>query len=129
MMKRAAVAAFLGLCAAPAAAIDVPSGQPVELWEVLIDEVGVQTWLRFRFLAPEISQSSGSVSFDVAEGDIEALCSDVALPYMVQHNLAADVVVINLLDRPVAFGVSDPEATQYVDAFRPDGETCLWGEL
>ncbi|MEM9639279.1 MAG: DUF6497 family protein, partial [Pseudomonadota bacterium] len=65
-------------------ALEVPSGQPVELYEVLIDEVGADTWLRFRFLAPEIARNGGSVDFAQAEPDLEHLCQAVALPYLAE---------------------------------------------
>ncbi len=108
----------------------MPSGQSVELFEVLIDEVGSEAWVRFRFLAPQIGKKSGDMTFEQAQGDFERLCTDVALPYMQEYELVADVVVITLLDRPVAFGTADPEATQYIETFRVKGRVCeaevLW---
>ena len=60
----------LVLAASPALAIDVPSGQPITLQEVLVDTIGAETWLRFRFVAPEITSD--------AEGqDPEATASDM----------------------------------------------------
>lgn len=109
--------------------LDVPSGQPIELYEVLIDEVGAETWLRFRFLAPQIARDTGSVSFVQAEPDLEYLCRQVALPYLDEYDLEADMVAINLLDRPVEFGLTDPEATQFIDLFRVSSGTCIWEGL
>jgi hypothetical protein len=129
VIRCVALFAALAFAGFPVKAVDVPSGQPVELWEVLVDRVGEQTWLRFRFLTPEIAKSTGTVSFDTVEGDFEVLCTQVALPYIAEHALPADVVVISMLDRAVEFGQSDAEATQYIDAFRPDGATCVWEAL
>ncbi|WP_302622827.1 DUF6497 family protein [Tateyamaria omphalii] len=107
----------------------MPSGQPVTLSEILVDEVGAEQWLRFRFLAPGIARDTGEVSYADAEGDFQALCDDFVLPYIADFALDADVVVISLMDRPVAFGTSDPDATQFFEAFRPGPDGCVWEAL
>ena len=107
------------------ASLSVPSGQSVELFEVLIDEVGAEAWVRFRFLAPEIGKLDGDLTFEQTQHDFERLCADIALPYMAEYALVADVVVIALLDRPVEFGAADPEATQYIETFRVENDVCL----
>ncbi|WVX49815.1 hypothetical protein ROLI_029100 [Roseobacter fucihabitans] len=109
--------------------LDVPSGQPVELFDVLIDEVNAETWLRFRFLAPEIARDTGSISFVQAEPDLEYLCAKVALPYMMEFDLAPEIVAVMILDQPMGFGVSDPDVTQFVDLFRVSSGACVWEGL
>lgn len=104
----------------------VPSGQQVDLFEVLIDEIAGEAWLRFRFLAPGIGKADGGVSYAQVEADFAHLCDTVALPYLTQFALEADVLVISLLDRPVDFGQSDPQATQYIEAFRVETGSCEW---
>ncbi|KIC51407.1 hypothetical protein RA29_02425 [Tateyamaria sp. ANG-S1] len=116
-------------CASPVFALDVPSGQPVTLSEVLVDEVGAELWMRFRFLAPDIARDAAAVTYADAEGDFQALCDDFALSYIASFGFSADVVVISLMDRPVAFGAADPEATQFFEAFRPSPDGCVWEEL
>lgn len=113
----------------PAFAQDVPSGQPVELHEVLVDEVGTETWLRFRFVAPQIAREGGSITYVDAEPDMQHLCDKLALPYIDQYALSGDVIVISLSDRPTEFGQADPDATQFFDAYRPDGASCIWEPL
>lgn len=113
------------LAAAPALAQEVPSGQPVTLQEVLIDAVGAETWLRFRFLAPEIAREGGSIDYDKAAEDIVHLCSFLALPYVAEYDLNGDVIVISLADRATEFGVPDPDATQFFEAFRPVDNICI----
>jgi hypothetical protein len=107
----------------------LPSGQAVELFEVLLDTVGAEAWVRFRFLAPDIGPGGLRLRFDQVEPDFEHLCQSVVVPYVREFDLKADVVAIALLDRPIDFGSSDPEATQYIEAFRLDGETCIWEGL
>ncbi|SFF89041.1 hypothetical protein SAMN05443635_103198 [Roseobacter denitrificans OCh 114] len=108
---------------------DVPSGQVIELFEVLIDQVGEEVWLRFRFLALGIGRDAFDLSFAQVESDFEHLCNTVALPYMRQYSLETDVISIAMLDRPLEFGASDSEATQYVEAFRVVDGACAWKDL
>ncbi|MEL7093095.1 MAG: DUF6497 family protein [Pseudomonadota bacterium] len=109
-----------------AAALDLPSGQSVTLSEVLIDRVEDEDWLRFRFVAPEIARSGGSLGYADAEGDFAVLCDDLARPYMAEQGLSAAVVVISLMDRPVPFGQPDPDATQFFEAYRIEDGACVW---
>ncbi|GAA6174727.1 DUF6497 family protein [Sulfitobacter pacificus] len=122
------LAAFL-LAASPAWATDVPSGQPVDLHEVLVDAVDSETWLRFRFIAPDIARADGGVDYDLAADDMMHLCTALALPYSEEYALAGDIIVISLADRVTEFGVPDPEATQIFEAFRPVDNTCIWEGL
>ncbi|WP_260003565.1 DUF6497 family protein [Leisingera caerulea] len=110
-------------------AIAVPSGQPVTLAEVLLDQAPGQpgqTWARFRFLAPQIARGTGTVSYDTAAPDMDHLCGTLALPYLADRGMTAARVVISLSDRELPFGAQDPEATQFFEAYRPDGAACMW---
>ena len=121
--------ALFAQAALAADAIAVPSGQPVTLAEVLLDEAPGQpdqTWARFRFLAPQIARGTGTVSYDTAAPDMDHLCGTLALPYLAEHGMTAARVVISLSDREVPFGAQDPEATQFFEAYRPDGTACMW---
>ena len=112
--------------AAPVAASNLPSGQVVELYEVLVDEVTTERWVRFRFLAPEIARDTGVLRFSDVEPDLAHLCDTVALPYLAEFDLGGQGVVISLSDRKVDFGQTDPDATQFIDAFRVDAGACIW---
>jgi|GEM_PF-604729 len=118
--------AFLTMLAAPVAAQDVPSGQSLTLHEVLVDAVNSESWLRFRFVAPQISRDGGDVSYAQAEADFAHLCETVARPYMREYDLSADVIVVALMDRPVPFGQADAAATQFIEAFRIAEDACIW---
>lgn len=121
------IRALLPLLIATAAhAEDVPSGQPVTLHEVLVDDVNAQKWLRFRFIAPQIARENGTIPYEVAEPDMEHLCQSTALPYMAEYELKADMIIISLSDQITEFGATNPDATQFFDAFRVENETCIW---
>lgn len=117
------------LATTPAVAADVPSGQPVSLHEVLVDAQDDGTYLRFRFLAPLIAEGPEKVSFATAGNDMMYLCETLALPYMTQYALEGDRVVISFMDRITEFGVPDPDAVQYFEAFRPENEICIWDDF
>ena len=124
-----ALATALILAATPVLAVDVPSGQPVDLHEVLVDTVDAETWLRFRFVAPQIARDTGGMEYEVAAADMMHLCAELALPYVAEYTLSGDVIVISLADRITEFGVADPDATQIFEAFRPVDNTCIWEGL
>ena len=107
----------------------VPSGQSVELSEVLVDNTSGQSVVRFRFLAPQIAREGGNVPYDVAALDIDALCKVLVLPYLTEFDLDPKRVVISLSDRDVPFGTSNPAATQFFEAYRPENADCIWMEF
>lgn len=118
--------AVFALAAAAQQAVPVPSGQPVTLAEILMDETPGQTWARFRFLAPQIARHSGTVSHEAAGPDMDHLCETLALPYLAAQGLTPARVVISLSDRLVPFGAQDPAATQFFETYRPAAAGCIW---
>lgn len=117
--------------ATPVAAqqVQVPSGQSVTLNEVLIDERPGETWVRFRFIAPDIARNGEAINYDVAAPDMDHLCETLALAYLQQYELTPTRVVISLSDRVVPFGTPTPEATQFFEAYRPETTRCIWEEF
>ncbi|WP_254683770.1 DUF6497 family protein [Ruegeria sp. AD91A] len=109
--------------------LPVPSGQPVQLSDVLLDNNPGELWVRFRFVAPKIGASVGRIGYDVASKDMEHLCQILAVPYVAQHELQPSRVVISLSDRPVEFGDTAPDATQYFEAYRLEQSRCIWEGL
>ena len=109
--------------------LPVPSGQPVELSDVLLDTNPGELWVRFRFVAPKIGSTAGRITYDVAVVDMEHLCETLAVPYVAQHELQPARIVISFSDRPVAFGTSEPDATQFFEAYRLDQSRCIWEGL
>ncbi len=109
--------------------VDVPSGQSVTLQEVLVEKMAAETWLRFRFIAPQIARDGGTVTYDQAGPDMASLCNTLAIPYLAHYDLTGDVVVISLADRATEFGSADPDATQFFEAFRIQDNDCIWEGL
>jgi len=129
--RRMAASVALLCAAAPALAqtpeatpVAVPSGQPVALVEVLLDDTPGALWARFRFVAPQIG--TGGVGMDTSGPDMDHLCAEAALPYLAAHDIEPARVVISLSDRSVAFGASDPEATQFFELYRVENGACIW---
>jgi hypothetical protein len=106
--------------------IQVPSGQAVVLNEVLVDDAPGEVWVRFRFLAPRIARQGGDISPDQAAADLGHLCDTLVLPYLADYDLSAARVVLSMSDREVPFGASDPDATQFFEAYRPEPGGCEW---
>lgn len=123
----------LGMLAGPVMAegtIQVPSGQPLTLGEVLIDDSQGETWVRFRFIAPNIGTTlntgQAAVPYDTAAADMDHLCQNLVLPYLAKYALEPARVVISLSDRPVPFGTANPDVTQFFEAYRPENARCIW---
>lgn len=110
-------------------AAEVPSGQPVTLHEVLVDETADMNRLRFRFIAPQIARDGGAQTYESSADDMLYLCSTLAIPYIAEYALTGEVIVISLADRETEFGVADPDATQFFEQFRADGDTCIWEDF
>ncbi len=108
-------------------AISVPSGQEITLLDVIWNEPGPNGLVtRFRFLAPAIAKDGGTISFDLAIADMAHLCQDFALPKVTGSVMAPTQIIISLSDRVVAFGASDPDATQFFEAYRLENGACIW---
>lgn len=123
----------LALMAPTAALTDgllpVPSGQPVELSDVLLDNNPGELWLRFRFIAPKIGSTVGRIGYDVASTDMAHLCETLAVPYVNKHQLEPALVVISFSDRAIEFGNASPDATQFFEAYRLEQSRCIWEGL
>ena len=119
------------LCATQPSAepVAAPSGQSLELKEVLLDENPGALWVRFRFVAPAIARDGGTVGHASAARDMVHLCETLAAPYVAEQKLAPERVVISLSDRWVAFGEQDPEATQFFEAYRLESARCILEEF
>lgn len=109
--------------------VDVPSGQQIHFTEVLVDDAPGETWIRFRFLAPQIGRNAGDIGYDVSAPDMDHLCETFALPYLARNGLDAVRVVISLSDEKIDFGASDPTITQFFEAYRPEDARCIWEEF
>ncbi|EEE38043.1 hypothetical protein RKLH11_1884 [Rhodobacteraceae bacterium KLH11] len=109
--------------------LPVPSGQPVELGNVLLDTNPGELWVRFRFIAPKIGSTVGQISYDVSVIDMAHLCQTLAIPYVAQHELEPARVVISFSDRAVEFGASDPDVTQFFEVYRLEQSMCIWEAL
>ena len=124
--------ALLMLPALPAASqtdLAVPSGQVVTLRDILIDATTGAPWLRLRFLAPAIARDGGTVGPGAAAEDMAHLCREIAAPYAEAQGLTPDRIVISLTDRDLAFGETNPDATQFFDLFRLEDGLCIWEEF
>jgi hypothetical protein len=104
--------------------IPVPSGQTVTLLDVVLNAPGpAGAAARFRFVAPGIAD--GSVDFDTAAADMEALCRDYALPRVAGTVPPPQQIIISLSAAPVTFG-AQTDVVQYFEAYRIEGDTCIW---
>lgn len=125
---------MLGLATAgalPAGAaneIVTPSGLKVSWLETVQGVPGPDgLTARFRFLAPGIAGGAAAgLDLDAVSGDMQWLCDSFALERLPAVGPRPAQIVISLSDREVAFGVTDPNATQFFEAYAPTPEGCEW---
>lgn len=107
-------------------AVEVPSGQSVTLQEVVWNAPGTDGLAtRFLFVAPAIAPGGG-IDFDTASTDMQHLCDAFALPRVKDNTPPPEQIVISLSDRPVPFGQSAPEATQFFESYSIQDGVCTW---
>lgn len=133
-MMRAALILTLLTSALPLRAeelIAVPSGQPVSLQDVILNQPGPEgLTARFRFLAPEIARQGGSIDFDTASLDMDHLCNSYALPRVLTGTgPRPGQIIVSLSDVPVIFGEITPQATQFFEAYTVENDTCVWEQF
>jgi len=129
-VRLAAGMALVLLAQAPAAAaqeeaLRLPSGLEARLQEVLTDRPsGGGLTYRFRFVAKGFK--GGEAGLEQVMEDLEWLCVTYALPRLSNIGPRPGRVVISVADRPSEFGVFDPTVIQVFEAYRPEGDTCIW---
>ena len=108
-------------------AVDVPSGQLVTLQDVIWNVPGPNGLaIRFRFLAPAIAKSGGTVGFEVAAADMAHLCRTYALTRLAEFGPQPSQIIISLSDQALPFGAPTPDATQFFEAYRIENDACIW---
>lgn len=126
LVMQLALALWAGQGAA-AEVLRLPSGQEVTLAETITSVPGdFGLALRLRFLAPAIAREGGTVDADTANADMDWLCQNVALDLVPATGPKPSEIIISMSDREVPFGQTDPEATQFFNAYSIDGTNCLW---
>ena len=109
--------------------VEAASGQMVSLSEILLDENPGELWVRFRFLAPQIGAETNAVGPDIAASDMQSLCDEMAVPYLVDNAIDPARIVLSFSDRDVPFGQSNPDATQFFELFSLKDGACIWEEF
>lgn len=109
------------------AVVVVPSGQDVRLLEVVLNAPGPDgVAARFRFVAPAIAKDGGEIDFETASADMAHLCQTYALPKLAELGPVPTQIIISFSDRAVPFGEAAPDATQFFEAYRVEGDACIW---
>lgn len=116
-----------GCCLAMPASADlvVPSGQALRVHDILWEDQAGQSTLVVRTLAPEIARGGPALSYDTVEADFDAICAAVALPVRALVGSQASHIIVVMMDRPVARGIPDTQATQFIAEFRVEDGRCM----
>jgi hypothetical protein len=108
-------------------AVAVPSGQAVTFLDLVLNAPGTgDSVARFRFIAPAIAKTGGTVDSETASADMAALCAGFALPRITAITPAPSQVIISFSDKPVPFGEATPDVTQFFEAYTIKDNACIW---
>ncbi|MGR3571705.1 DUF6497 family protein [Brevirhabdus sp.] len=113
------------------ARIAVPSGQPVELLEAVVEEHEQEAWLILRYLAPQIVRDGGGgngFDHEASAPDLDYLCnSEGVREFDARARQGAQIhqVVVTMLNRPLERGTSDPDVIQFNEAYRVEDGACM----
>jgi len=106
----------------------VPSGQPLDLLELLAEDAGHGLTWRLRMLAPQVAARLGALGLEAMEADMAHLCATLALPRL--EGLAEEArprrIVVSLSERPVPFGQPAPGVMQIFETYDPADGRCTW---
>jgi len=121
-----ALALLLGpAAAAQEEALRLPSGLTARLFEVITDRpAGGGLLARFRYVADGFA--AGADRLDVIAGDLAWLCEAHAISRLSNIGPQPRQVIISLADRESDFGVYDGAVEQVFEAYRVDGDRCIW---
>jgi hypothetical protein len=109
------------------AAVAVPSGQAVTFQDLVLNAPGTgDAVARFRFVAPAIAKSGGTVDPETASADMAALCANFALARIGAITPAPSQIIISFSDKPVPFGEATPDVTQFFEAYSIKNNACIW---
>lgn len=123
----ALVALILPLPALADDGLDLPSGEKVTLIEVLNNVPGSDGLaVRYRFLAPQIARSGGTVDGDTAGSDMDWICNNYALQRLPTNGPQSVEIIISMSDMLVPFGEDHPEATQFFNSYAITNGKCEW---
>ena len=109
-----------------------PSGLSYELQEAIFEPQGVHLnavrVVRLRYVLPELGGDT-PLGFETIEPDFQYLCDSAGLANLRKSAPNASEIVISIASKPVDFGATAPDITQFIDAFQVKNGACIWGGL
>lgn len=105
----------------------MPSGLDITLYDVILEADAKIA--RFRFTVPAIAASAGHKGFVDVIDDLQFVCDKVIVPALQGNGWDSGEVVVSVSDKPVDFGVYDPDVTQFFQPFRMEADACVWEDF
>lgn len=117
---------------ASSAFAQAPSGLDWALQEVIFEPADAapdaRDMVRLRYLSDPLSDTT-AFSYEQIEADFMHYCQGDGLAQMRQSAPNATQIIISVASGKLAFGETAPEIVQYFEAFRPEGDVCIWDDL
>ena len=111
--------------------VSLPSGLVVAQQEMRLEPVGAPTHavntVRLRYVSAQLA--AAEFGFEQIEGDFTHLCTSFGLKARELSAPNAEEIIISIASQPTAFGETAPNVVQYFDAFKVEGDACIWEGL
>ncbi|MBF9058527.1 hypothetical protein HKCCSP123_04965 [Rhodobacterales bacterium HKCCSP123] len=110
----------------PMGEIDAPSGQPLTLHGLLVEENPWSGELQVvvRLLAPSIA--GDRLTNSELREDMDWACRTWGVPVAETRSMTPDWVIVEMMEAPVERGVTAPGVRRYFESYRLEGPICIW---
>ena len=110
-----------------AGGVALPTGRVVTFYDSVWGQPGTAgLTIRFRFLEPDLQNVIAATDYEDIEADMQHLCETYALDRIANTGPQPSQVVVSISNVPVEFGAPDPNVVQIFEAYRPEGDRCVW---
>jgi len=121
--RRGCVWMAVVVCAVFSGADAQPADDLAILQEVLTEATPEGAVWRFRFVDPTLARAP---DYAVLADRMTDLCQRIALPQIPRPLDQISRVVVSIATQASGFGTTDPDLTQYFEAYRIETDRCIW---
>lgn len=104
--------------------VSVPSGRSIDFHEMVQESSSYGLTFHFRFVMDALGD--GTVEFADVAADMEAACTQFAVPRIATTGPKPARIVVSFASKPSEFGVPSPEIIQFFEAYSLSDGVCIW---
>ena len=109
--------------------IQLVGGDLASPHDILWETDDIHRTLVVRFVVAAIARDGGGVDYDAAGPDMDRVCTDIAVPVILNTESKIDRILVVFMDQPVPRGQPMPEATQFINVYSLENGRCIWEDF